>query len=269
MILGLAPIAFRAGYESWWTWTVLRDVRRGQSSRYSAEGFSRVGPRSVQALREALRSDRRLTRLDAAQSLGVIGREANPAVRDLASSAVPDLVAAALHDPDREVRMRACASLGGFEADAAAAVEPLVALLRSLRYEDDPQLFATVVESLGRIGPAARPAIAVLAAMARDPANPNRVIAAQSLGRIGPEGRVEAMVVVPSLLKMLAMDQSPREREWAARVLGELRPPGGEAVPALRAALQDNDPVVRRSARRALEAMNLTPSEADPGERQQ
>src|SRR5207249_4425666 len=94
MILGIAPICFKTCYEYWWMWTVLRDVKRGQSTRYSAEGFSRVGPRSVQALRDALKSDQNKTRLAAVQSLGVIGQDAKAAVRDLAKPAVPDLVAA-------------------------------------------------------------------------------------------------------------------------------------------------------------------------------
>src|SRR5271166_2568621 len=92
LILWITPISI----QYWFIWTVLSDVKRGNSTRYSPEAYSGIGPRSVQALRDALRSNQKKTRLAAVNTLGYIGRDGRTAVSDLAKPAIPDLIGAAL-----------------------------------------------------------------------------------------------------------------------------------------------------------------------------
>src|SRR5262249_14182490 len=122
LLLWFVPI----GYQYWWTWIVIRDVKSGQATRYSALGYARAGPRAMRALAEATRADTVKTRVAAVQVLGTIGRDAK--------AAVPDLAEAARRDPDRDVRIFAAASLGQIGSVAGEAVEPLIELVR---YEPD------------------------------------------------------------------------------------------------------------------------------------
>ena len=154
LMLWLAPICERVI----WTWIVIRDVKRGEAGRYSKQGYERAGPRAVDALREALRKGQRKTRLAAAQTLGVIGSAAEPAVLALIDTA--------LHDQSRDVRIYAIGSLGEIGPGAFQAVEPLLGLLR---HDEDPHIILATIEALGRIGPGARSGIPALAAMLKEP----------------------------------------------------------------------------------------------------
>jgi len=257
LLVWIAPICFEYG----WTWTVLRDVKLGRSTRYSAEGFARIGPRSVQALREALRSGQKKTRVDALQSLGVIARDEQAAVQEMAKPAVPDLIDA-LRDKDDDVRIWAAITLGQIGPDAVSAVEPLVALLRD---EQHPQVISCAVRSLGEIGPGAKAALPVLAAMVQNPGFTARVFATQAFWRVGPKGRAEASIVVPILIDQFVTSKDTRMREWVTEILCEIGPAAQEAVPALSSAAGDPDQRVGLAARRALEAIKGSPSEPERG----
>jgi HEAT repeat protein len=251
LVLGIAPICFRSGYEYWWAWTVLRDVRRGQSTRYSAEGLARVGPRVVQALREALRSAPKTTRLDAMRSLGVIGLDPRAAVRDLARPAVPDLIAA-LGDNDEEVRLWAAITLGQIGPNAASAVEPLI---ESVRDEAHPVVIPSAIKALGEIGPVAIRALPILAPMVRDPEHRNHIMAIHAFWRIGPKGQAEASILVPTLIDRLGTSTWPRERARTAEILAEMGPAAREAIPALSMAARDPEQEVALAAGNALRAL--------------
>jgi hypothetical protein len=255
LLVWIAPICFEYG----WMWTVLRDVKHGQSMRYSAEGFARIGPRSVQALRDALSSDQSKTRLAALQSLGMIASDDKAAVRDLAKAAIPDLIDA-LRDKDDDVRMWAAIAIGQIGPDAVSAVEPLVGLLKD---EQHSQVISCAVRSLGEIGPGARGALPVLATMVQNPGYPARVFATQAFWRIGPKGRGEASIVVPVLIDQLVTSKDTRMREWVTDILCEIGPAAHEAIPALSTAAADLDPRVARAASKALGAIKDSPSEAE------
>ncbi len=247
VIIWLIPI----GYRWAWTWMVIRDVNRGQSTRYSAIGFASAGPHAFQALRVALKSDQAKTRMAAAQSLGVIGEDAK--------DAVPDLLEVVLHDPDKLVRIYAAASLGQIGPGAREAVEPLIKLLQT---ERDPQVVATVIQTFHELGPVAKTALPVLATMAKDPECHSRMMAAWAMCRIGPEGRAEAAALVPQLIVQLT-DQNPNSRKFAADVLAEIGPAAEGAVPALSAATEDQDGAVRKAAGKALAAIKRNPASSD------
>jgi len=253
-IIWVAPITVKY----WWTWTVMRDVKRGQSQRYSAEGFSRAGPLSVQALRDALESDKKTTRLDAIRSLAAIGHDSRDAVRALAKPAVPDLIDA-LKDKDDDIRMEAASALGQIGSNAASAVEPLIAAFRD---EQHPvvsasaiQVSANAIQALGEIGPAAASFLPALAKMVEDPRHFYHIWAIQAFWRIGPKGAAEASVVVPKLIARLSTTKDPRERRWIADILAEIGPAARDALPALSTAAADPDPTVGSAAKKALSAV--------------
>jgi HEAT repeat protein len=241
LILWLIPIC----YEWAWTWTVIRDVRRGQSTRYSAIGFARAGPRAMQALRDTLKSDQTKIRMAAVQSLGVIGPDAK--------AAVPDLVDVATHDPDRLVRIYAAVSLGQIDSGSGEAVEPLIKLFRN---EQDPQMIATIIQTFHDIGPGAAAAAPVLASIAKDSEHPFHLMAAWAICRIAPERRAEvAALVVPKLIEQLTTGPQPNTRRFAAQVLGDIGPAVEGAIPALADATEDQDKNVRHAAASAIEAI--------------
>lgn len=258
LLVWITPICF----EYAWMWTVLRDVEDGRSMRYSAEGFARIGPRSVQALRAAINSDQKTTRLAALRSLGVIACDEKAAVRNLVKPAIPDLIDA-LWDKDDDVRIWAAIALGQIGPDAVSAVEPLVALLRD---EQHPQVISCAVRSLGEIGPGARPALPVLAAMVQNPGYSARVFATQAFWRVGLKGRAEASIVVPVLIDQLVTSKHTRMREWVTEILSEIGPAAQEAIPALSTAAGDPDQRVSVAARWALDVIKGSPSETEGGE---
>jgi hypothetical protein len=252
LTLGIAPVAYRSGYKLWWTWVVVHDVQRGQS-RASPEGYAMAGPRALEALREAVRSSAKKTRLHAMQELGRIGQDLTPAYRELARPAVPDLIEA-LKDDDDEIRTWATITLGQIGPDAASAVEPLITAAL-LPYDDHPQLVVCPIQALGEIGPAAQPALPVLASMVNDPENRNHIMAVQAVWRIGPRDRAEASIIVPKLIKRLSSRKDSRERAWIAGILAEIGPAAREAIPALATAARDSDSQVADAAGKALGAI--------------
>jgi HEAT repeat protein len=239
-------------YEAAWAWVILRDVSRGQSMRYSAQGLAKGGPGVVRALIENLKRDQVKHRSDAARSLGVLGPDAR--------AAVPDLIGA-LHDPDAEVRMAAVFTLGQIGPAAADAVEPLMQLVTD--YDRDPGTAIMAIDALGRIGPAARRVVPVFTAMVRAPRHNAWIHFAMALCRMGPEGREEASPTVPALIDVLATDKWAPNRRFAAEVLSEIGPSARQAVSALEAATDDADPQVRHAARNALTVLERAAEASD------
>ncbi|MBI4587049.1 MAG: HEAT repeat domain-containing protein [Planctomycetes bacterium] len=128
--------------------------------------------------------------------------------------------------------------LGEMGEKAAAAVPALVHALgdRSV----GPEWLH--IEALGKIGPAAAPAVPILVEKLLDPGLTEP--AARALQGIGPPS-------VPHLVLCLGSER-PFLRYQAARILGKIGRAAGEAVPALKAARNDEDEEVRRIAGEAL-----------------
>jgi HEAT repeat protein len=240
------------GYQAAWAWVILRDVSRGQSMRYSAQGLAQGGPGVVRALRANLKSDQVDFRIDAARSLGVIGPDAK--------AAVPDLIGA-LHDPDREVRIAAIFTLGEIGPSAADAVEPLMRAADD--YEKDPGTAIMVIDALGRIRPAAGRVLPHFVAMLRTPRHHAWINVAMALCRIGPEGRAEASSTVPALIEVLTNDKWAPNRHFAAEVLSEIGPAARHAIPALSGATDDSDLQVRHAALNALTVLERAAKASD------
>lgn len=133
------------------------------------------------------------------------------------------------------------------------------------------------VEVLGAIGPAASPAISALLTALDDPSDYVRVKTLESLIAIGPEAYPQLMQAlaekpqlrkdaprrghqqesIPFLVQALSHDD-PVLRAFAAEQLGALGSRADSALPALKKALADESPEVRRAAEVALRRVEQT-----------
>jgi HEAT repeat protein len=174
----------------------------------------------------------------AAQALEKLG----PAAKD----AVPAL-AAALKDPEPNVRMAVASALGKV-ASLSASPEALAALKTALK-DDDPFVRRAATEACCLlVGNATNKDVAALIAVLKDTEPFIRREAARALGKIGT---ISSEVL--TALKAAAKDDDPDVRRAATEaynlVVGRATK---EEVPALVAALKDSDPSIRREAARAL-----------------
>ncbi len=188
----------------------------------------------VQGLVQSLGASDGATRWRAAEALGTLGAEAQPAVPALTG---------ALHDRSADVRWRAAEALGKIGAEAASAVPSLATLLR----DSDELVRGEAAKALGRLGPASESAVPALAEALKHSQVALRREAAKALVRIGPRAR-EA---VPALTAALT-DKDKFVRMESARALGSVGEGARPALPALQKAARDPEMLVSRQAREAL-----------------
>jgi HEAT repeat protein/lysophospholipase L1-like esterase len=146
-------------------------------------------------------------------------------IRAAGGDAPPKLLASG----DPEARAAAAWRLG---RDGEAAV-PLLA--ERLEKDESARVRAAAARSLGALGKKASPAVAGLAKALGDPSESVRYEAAQAWMRVGPEPSD-----VAALSAALARPD-PYVRGFAAWALGNLEGAAVEAVPALVAALKEDD----------------------------
>jgi len=157
------------------------------ASVHAEAALRRSGVVALAALVGALQAGTPVAREKAARALGAIGEPAAAAAPALRTT---------LGDRSREVRLAAAKALWNVSRESAAAVVPaLTALLkpRPARDGDDPEsgrrFVQTVIEALGRIGPAASAALPALADRAGDE---NRLIRESALRAIQDIGLTAA-----------------------------------------------------------------------------
>jgi HEAT repeat protein len=184
---------------------------------------------------------------------------------------------------DETARLKAIDELGSRGQQAAAAVAPLMELLK----DGSAKVRAHAARALGEIGAPAKPAVAALAELLKDPDETVRRQAVKAvLGiRPGPQVTVPLCVklledadpgvrmrilhaiaeagseAVPGLIEALKNDQAAY---WACLVLREIGAAAKDAVPALAERLKDPRPEVRREAVLALAAMDEAAGPALP-----
>jgi hypothetical protein len=133
-----------------------------------------------------------------------------------AAPAVPALLDRLRTDPEPEVRLRAAQALGSIGGEAAPAVPALVAVLK------DPAqagLHGQAIFALGGIGAAAGEAVpAIIEALKTGPQEV-RLEAVQALGKIG----VPAKVAIPILNEVRKTDPSEEIRSLATRAMNDLQ----------------------------------------------
>ncbi len=213
----------------------------------AGHALRRIGPgaaKAVPTLRKIFREhDDIQLRALAARALGAIGL---PAAKD----AIPDLVAAL--KGSEVVRPFAAQALWLIEHRPAAVV---AAVLCDALLSNDARLRAFAADSLGDMGPEARPAYLLLNDVRGDLNERAAQAISNGLARIGePTGSKEDLDCLRAALR----GDSQRYRLGAARVLGML---GSDALPALDelidALARGNDNTLRIAAAEALR--NLGP----------
>jgi HEAT repeat protein len=140
-------------------------------------------------------------------------------------------------------------TLGSLGPSAKNAVPVLLGGLN----HDFASVRIDTADALGKIGPTAKEAIPLLTTAMNDLTSlPRaRVKAAQALWRIDRRHKE----CEPVLIEVLRSGECFFERRDAARVLGEIGPPARLAILALKVALADLHPQVRRAAAEAIESI--------------
>ena len=279
---------------------------REKAVRDSARhALGRIGPRAVPALIDALKSPSEGVSVLAAEALAAVlprPKEAVPALRDAlqrdrSHAAVYARTLGEIGPPARA----AIKELNGLLPDAAARVEAAVALIRIDPEQTDKPMSVllsevkaaeekrarTAIDALGRLGPAAQPAVSALAARLKDRELTETVLAA--LRAIGPEARdavpallallrepgrdvalpaAEVLVrigpaAIPSVTGLL-QDPNVVFRRFAVTLLAEFGPAAREALPALLRVLEDPDTLVRAGAAHVMEAIGPSARDAVP-----
>jgi HEAT repeat protein len=141
-------------------------------------------------------------RLTSAIGLGVMGREAKPAV--------PAMVVA-LRDTNKYIRAQVAWSLVHIDAKG----EEILAPLSQATWDMEPMVRQKVAESLGKIGPPAHTAVPELIRLLKDPYPAVRLSACISLGQIGPG----ADAAQPYLLSVAESDVDDQVQQAATEAL--------------------------------------------------
>jgi HEAT repeat protein len=192
--------------------------------------------KAVPALGKNLSRHEVRVKLGALYVLETLEGEAAPAVEALVG---------ALEDKNSFVRWGAARALGKMAPrEAPTAVKGLAGVLA----DDNGNVRVTALAALLRYGPAAAPAVPALSKVVSGKEAATRVPAIKVLAAIGRKGAAPA---VPQLVAALAASEAP-VRAAAVHALGVLGAGGGAAESALRTALGDPDPAVRRAAAEAL-----------------
>ena len=223
----------------------------------AARALGRVGPEAAGAAGELARLAAGdvvgPVRAAAAEALGRLnGSAPSPAAEQPASRSVPGSLPGLLErlgSSDARTRAEASWPLGKLGAAAAPA---LVAIVRQLRHDHDPDARWGAAWVVGRIGPEAASAVGEVAAAAReDPDHDVRANAARALGFIG----VPDEDALAALVAALGDEGASLLREEALVALGRIGRPAARALPSIRARLADPHPMVRGRAQAALAAV--------------
>ena len=198
---------------------------------------------AVKRLRTGLHSDRPNERAAATSGLSDLSETLEEPVRRELAGEFADL----LSDPVAEV------GLGGGGALIRLGTTAVDTLRERL---SDPALRGRVLEILGAIGPAAKPAVDDIIKSLADADPAVRGDAAVAIAAIGP-GAAEA---VPSLVKMLGDEAAPAARYPAAFALGRIGPAAKPAVEQLRALAVSSDEVLSTVALWA--SLKITPEDS-------
>jgi HEAT repeat protein len=152
-----------------------------------------------------------------------------------------DALIAALNDKDVNVRMKALASLGRVGSGAKAAIPAITDLLKD---KDVVGIYAA--SALRRIAPKTKLALPVLLNALRVKNDTLRCFASIAFEAFG----VEAVRPLIDLFK----DVDPSVQMWAVSSVATI---GKAAVPLLKEACRDTNPLVRSGAELALETIEI------------
>lgn len=169
----------------------------------------------------------------AAKALADLGPDAKPTT--------PHLIKA-IGDRDKFVRRFAAQALGSIDADPKIAVPALVKAMD----DEDKEVVEAAVRSLAKMGPAAVPA---LTTGLKSTNHQVKLLCVQGLGRIGAPAKSATSALtevfnappvrVRGVDRVAAENQRMALRKAAAEALGNIGPDAKDALPALKAALEE------------------------------
>jgi HEAT repeat protein len=187
---------------------------------------------NIGELIQALRHPNPNTRAEAADELGILGKEAGPALAALRER---------LADENQDVRAHAAAALLRMGLDAKPAVKVLTEHLTS----SSAGVRRDAARFLAQASSEAATVVPLLVRVLEDQENRVRRCAAESLGQFGSA----SASAVPALIKLL---ETPAVAEEAAQALGAIGTFAKPAVPALTDAIRRAAPGSRGAFARAL-----------------
>lgn len=234
----------------------------------AAAALGDVGIQAIPSLIEILKESKVEVRRSAMSALSQIGVDAKSVLSELID---------ALGDKDLAIRNSAAITLARIGPDAQSAVPALIKALK----DSEPIVRSTTAAALRQIGSNAQTAIPTLIEALKDSDPIVRSHAVAAIGTINPG------IQVNPTLSVALRDHNPDVRRNAATALGEINSEikvkpstliaafgdtnwevrhnateqlvriGSKTFPALRKALRDNSPLIRRSA--AYTLLRLTP----------
>jgi HEAT repeat protein len=219
----------------------LQGVQDPEKLMEIVDGLATLGPRAVPLSVRSLEEKGPL-RFYALQLLIKIGPDAAPAL--------PAIIAT-LADPKPELRRECLFALGAIGPVAAKATDKIVAKLT----DEDADVRHAACYALGKIGPDAKAALPALhkAMESDDPFL--QMASVWAALKISPADRELRKKAVPHLIKAVT-DERVHVRLEAVNMLGEMGGDAKEALPALQAALEDDNEDVQAAAAVALEAIS-------------
>jgi HEAT repeat protein len=247
------------------------DVRAAAASALGSFRSRTSSEVKIPPLIEALRDRDRQVRFDAATALGRIGPVASPAIPSLVALLNDPIVVRS--EPNRweskqslDPACAAAVTLGRIANGTAAKDEAITALARTL-YSDHAWRRNAAVQGLSMVGKEAASAVPDAVAFLAGAYSESGTLGAdlqtvRLLGKAAPGSELFGHVMT-LLVKLLDSKEGPTRYE-AAAALGELGPAASDAVPRLRALLNDPDPFVSQEARRALELIEPPTGKASP-----
>jgi HEAT repeat protein len=185
-----------------------------------AAALLRVKPKEARALdvlTRGLSAEDAAVRRHAARAAGLAGPAAAP---------LADRLGALLADADVRVRRVALQAIATLGPAAAGALDPVTKLL------DTPETRLDAAEALGRMGPAARPAVKRLARMLTADGAPERWAAVRAMSQIGGED------AAPAVQFMIRELRNARDYDTYNMLiyLALLGPVAKDAIPTIRSA---------------------------------
>jgi HEAT repeat protein len=264
----------------------------GLDHRLAATAVRMKGAEAVPLLVQMVKSAFEASRVAAVKELGALGGAAAAAVPDLISflpdaKLRPALLAALeqIGDPvveplvrelgheSPEVRAAAAATLGKLGPRTAAVTPALARVLADenkdareaalralllmgsegvLEFEKalknkDRGVRALAIWALGEFGPAAARALPELRALLKREPDAVRKAIVRTIARMGPRGASE--------LAELLKDAHAGTREWSAQALGDMGEDAVAAIPALKAAMGDEEGAVKAAAAAAVKKL--------------
>lgn len=226
---------------------LLMDIIENKKARYSGNFVGVLGDYGT----NAAPAIPMLVKYAQGDDLGLVGNSLNTLGRigPQAISTKP-LVISFLDDPSPRLRFKAAVSLWQIDSNEVHRILPIV-LSDTAKLRPGEEDYTMMI--LGKIGPAAKPAVPRLLETLKSDSR-SRIAAALALVQIQPDLSPQ---VIPEIIRELK-SQDHYRRIYATSALGEIGPAAKKALPDLKEMLKD--PHVAKEATEAIKKIEATPT---------